>query len=984
MTGPSVSIVVNTWNRAAHLRRLLPSLAHLEYDALEVVLVVGPCSDDTNDVVAPYRDVVKLVSCPLTRMCTSRNLGLDAAAGDVVVFIDDDGLPGDRGWVGALVAPFASDPGIGAAGGPVLDGDSESFQFRAGSVSRDGEHVFVTTPEDPRRTRPGWLPRPMGTNAAYRRAALLEIGGFDERIVYYGDECDISVRLANRGYRFAWVDTATVRHYPAPSPHRQLVERTRTVAHDDTYFCLRHSAAPRGLRLGRVLRRLPGKHYVREVLTARRHGRISAREFASFLMQMTLGVALAAVRSLSPPPTAPRRAPSSAFLPFSRPRPHRRLSIGLAARQLVPDGPCEGPARYTFDLADALHTLGHDVHVFGESPVQRRHLRLGFSVHGVTPGTSRRCLFPRHPILNGNLAHALAVADRLQELLDAGTPVDVFHATNWNFEGLGVLVDGTVPVVLMLVTSLSEVVEFEQWAVNDDLDAGMWLDRAQMRHAAVLCAPSRGLVAKYCERGLLDHETRDRVVVTPLGVVPQSTSPRPRPARRLLFVGTHVRRKGLDDLLAVLPALLTDHTDWCCDIVGDDTRTASNGTTLKAAFLDEHAGCPWLDRVLFHGKVSDDCLRARYAEAAIYVVPSRFESFGLTYLEAMRFGVPAVATRVGGIPEVVEDGVTGVLVPPGDRAALASTLARLMTDEAERERLGRAARDHVHLHATHLHMAKRLLPLYDSARQQSGGEPNASRRPRGSVVVDWIEDAGAPAGLVERLRRSMIVETTHDERRRLVAAATGRLPATAVYVEAIEACLSNGDAARAVRLAGDARRFAPDLDTSALDDLDAVERVARRLVNQPDTAALQGPRRRAAASMGPDSRLDAGLRLLREGRTPLAMAELFDVVDDLSLPVPVRLSARYHLASALKRCGFIDHASKEFERLRVAPHFSSLSADLRSAAWFHLGEIALAAGQPAEAADAFACCLTANPAHGRAAARLDELGRAGAATGSHP
>ena len=84
-----------------------------------------------------------------------------------------------------------------------------------------------------------------------------------------------------------------------------------------------------------------------------------------------------------------------------------------------------------------------------------------------------------------------------------------------------------------------------------------------------------------------------------------------------------------------------------------------------------------------------------YQRAALLVMPSFYESFGIACLEAMAFGLPVVATRVGGLPEVIEDGVTGLLVPPGDADALAQAMIRLLSDADLRRRMGQAGRERV-------------------------------------------------------------------------------------------------------------------------------------------------------------------------------------------------------------------------------------------------------------------------------------------------
>jgi glycosyltransferase involved in cell wall biosynthesis len=80
-------------------------------------------------------------------------------------------------------------------------------------------------------------------------------------------------------------------------------------------------------------------------------------------------------------------------------------------------------------------------------------------------------------------------------------------------------------------------------------------------------------------------------------------------------------------------------------------------------------------------------------DVTLVLVPSRYEAFGLTALEAAQMARPVVATRVGGLPEVVVDGKTGLLVEPDDPVALARAIVTLLQDRGRAERLGRAARE---------------------------------------------------------------------------------------------------------------------------------------------------------------------------------------------------------------------------------------------------------------------------------------------------
>jgi glycosyltransferase involved in cell wall biosynthesis len=95
---------------------------------------------------------------------------------------------------------------------------------------------------------------------------------------------------------------------------------------------------------------------------------------------------------------------------------------------------------------------------------------------------------------------------------------------------------------------------------------------------------------------------------------------------------------------------------------------------------------------VFHQDISDDELAGYYKRCALFVLPSGQEGFGIVFLEAMRFAKPCIGGNVGGTPEVVEDGQTGLLVPFGDVDALERALDRLLADSALRKQMGIAGR----------------------------------------------------------------------------------------------------------------------------------------------------------------------------------------------------------------------------------------------------------------------------------------------------
>jgi glycosyltransferase involved in cell wall biosynthesis len=153
----------------------------------------------------------------------------------------------------------------------------------------------------------------------------------------------------------------------------------------------------------------------------------------------------------------------------------------------------------------------------------------------------------------------------------------------------------------------------------------------------------------------------------------------------LLAVGAIVPRKGYDVLVAAL-AELRD-LSWRLVIAGDFDRSPQTTLRLK----DDIARRGLADRISLRGAVSAQELASLYASSDLFVLPSRFEGYGMAYTEAIAHGVPVIGTAVGAVPETVPPDA-GVLVAPDDVAALAAALRGLIADPQQRARLAAGAR----------------------------------------------------------------------------------------------------------------------------------------------------------------------------------------------------------------------------------------------------------------------------------------------------
>ena len=201
---------------------------------------------------------------------------------------------------------------------------------------------------------------------------------------------------------------------------------------------------------------------------------------------------------------------------------------------------------------------------------------------------------------------------------------------------------------------------------------------------------------------------------------------RPDPAvdrSGVLFVGRLTPHKGVDVLLSAMPpgAPLT-----VAGTVGHDRRLPERDYPLLLRRLAQGR------EVEFVIGLSDDEVAARHRRAAVFVLPSVArtcygrhvaisELLGLSVLEAMASGTPVVASRIGGLVEVVRDGETGFLVTPGDVAELRERLTQLLTDPSLSRRMGEAARADVQERFTWDACARRCLAAYDEVRRPRRG-----------------------------------------------------------------------------------------------------------------------------------------------------------------------------------------------------------------------------------------------------------------------
>lgn len=211
---------------------------------------------------------------------------------------------------------------------------------------------------------------------------------------------------------------------------------------------------------------------------------------------------------------------------------------------------------------------------------------------------------------------------------------------------------------------------------------------------AVAHADHRFVVSEYWRRAL-EEEYGFASVVTYNGLDVgefEGLPPRRSPEPTVLFVGGLEARKGLEYLVLAMSQVVKDHTGARLVAVA---KTGFRGVDEPGWFrvLAERTGVS--ENLELHESVSTEGLMQLYADCDLLALPSRNEGWGLSLMEAMACSKPVVATRVGGVPELVADGVEGILVEPGDVHGLGAAICRLLEEPAVRDRMGRAGRRRV-------------------------------------------------------------------------------------------------------------------------------------------------------------------------------------------------------------------------------------------------------------------------------------------------
>jgi len=238
-----------------------------------------------------------------------------------------------------------------------------------------------------------------------------------------------------------------------------------------------------------------------------------------------------------------------------------------------------------------------------------------------------------------------------------------FHLTTVNVH--------PAPMLVTLHQALPDEEIGRETLLGELLDKADWVTACS---EAVLCHASQ-LAPKIVPRSSLIRNALERPTI--------GRKPLPFDPPRVLFLGRLVPEKGLDWALSALPSVFRRFPNARLIVAGE----GPDSEELKAKTMSLGLA-PWVD---FLGGVPPPSVPHLLNDATLVVIPSRIEGFGLVALEAAMMGRPVVAVRVGGLPEVVLDGETGLLVAQGDTDAFARSVSKLLGDQEMATQLGETA-----------------------------------------------------------------------------------------------------------------------------------------------------------------------------------------------------------------------------------------------------------------------------------------------------
>jgi len=382
-----------------------------------------------------------------------------------------------------------------------------------------------------------------------------------------------------------------------------------------------------------------------------------------------------------------------------------------------------GIASYVRTISQALIARGHIVHVvtFGKSA--RTWEKDGVHIHEVA---KPQIHWYMHRLLPIGKEWALPVREiewshalwrEVRKIVDRER-IDLIETTEMGNYWRRFLRNLPPIVVRAHGNSLAIKKSYARPNLAEGLDR--WLELLGMAGIAAVTAPSQ-FAARSIQAELSNTTIPVHVIPNPLDQTIECNARNWKPQYKtgphiLLYTGRIEYCKGTLTLLEALPHIIKEIPDVKLVIAG------GRHPTISDEMLRRYTSAIHPNNLLLLGHQPMSELIEWYKRAAVFVMPSYYETFGISVIEAMAFGLPVVATTAGALPEVVEDGGTGIIVEPGNPEILAEAITRLLGDLEFRRCTKHAGRERVLSLYTTDRVADQTLALYERIRERSIGD----------------------------------------------------------------------------------------------------------------------------------------------------------------------------------------------------------------------------------------------------------------------
>ena len=397
-----------------------------------------------------------------------------------------------------------------------------------------------------------------------------------------------------------------------------------------------------------------------------------------------------------------------------------------------------GICTYVYTMAHTLADLGHVVHVIAYSTrfVDTDDMDGKVHVHRVCPIIPNRLLYYAYLPFNRlvrtfsglglwKLFASRRVALKLQQLI-AEEGVQVVEGAECDAElfWYTLFMDRKIPVVVKLHSPTHLLNAFNDMSAGQDAELETWMERQQTILADRVVSPSMFLAELVGQKwGIpVGRSSKRHITVIPNPIDARMFFPLRRErggagngqSLTILYTGRIERLKGVHTLIEALPKVLERIPAARIRLIGADTPTGPGGT-LFARYLLARLDDRLQSAIEWCGPRPRRELVREYQNSAVCAFPSLFDNFPNTCLEAMACGAPVVGSQNGGMAEMIEPGVSGLLVPPEDPDILAQALLMMLEDRAAAARMGQAARQRIETVYSPEQVVRQTVELYEQA-----------------------------------------------------------------------------------------------------------------------------------------------------------------------------------------------------------------------------------------------------------------------------